>query len=1064
MTGDGRKERRSTPRLSIAAAVLLACQATVAAAPIPLRKIVQIRNLSVADADRHLPVRIRGVVTLYDRKDKLLFVQDRTGGIFVEVDRGLPISKGSLVEVAAVTVADYTNTLSQATVREIGRVGLPAPRAALFRDIARGNEDCNLVSLTGVVRSAAIGENAGEQLIFLKITTLTGDIDAQLADFGALRPAQLIDATVRVTAVAGAYFNDLNEFLGPLLRIPSRQELVILKAPPPDPFSAPLRPISQLLRYREAGDFDSRVRVAGTVTLSETGEMLAIQNADNALLISCRQCGEAKLGDEVEIVGFPALGSYRPTLDSAQLRVNRHGPELAPKPLDMSAALSGRYSNVLVTVKASLAGLSQDAEKVTLDLSAGGALFTAKYETVNDRGPPLKIGSRLQVTGICMMQQGGFWKEPVRFALILRSPRDIVVLAAPNWWTPDHVVYVLAGAGGLMLLVFAWVTSLKRRVAMQGEQILLGAKLQHDRSEVLELISGLKPMPVVVAAVERLIRNQLPGVTCAVSLGSLHPRSKTAAPGAASEWTWPVVSSAKQNLGSIDLSATTRLKTRARTRSRSGSMVGVQEVACELLCLAVEHRTLYDQLTYRSQHDSLTELPNREWLEAQLQKVIEEAKPRDEMVALAFIDLDGFKQVNDEHGHRTGDQYLRHVVRSFQGVLRGNEILARWGGDEFILVSPGWRTRDESTAIGQRLADALEQSFCLNGVRFVASASIGIAVFPEDDETPDGLRQKADQAMYSAKVSGRDPIRVYNRADYEGRETDLVSASDLREALADGHFRLYYQPQFALDGRLFGCEALLRLQHPHHGLMNPGGFIALAERSKLMVPIGKWILQEACFQGRDWAIAANRGVRISVNVSALQFSDPDFAEAVMETLHVTGMAAEMLELEITESVLLKDVTGSIKQMQRLRQAGVRFAIDDFGKGYSSLGYVHMLPIDTIKIDSSFIEGLHRAPSSLPVMRSILSLSANLGTVTIAEGVEDLSDIPLLRELGCDAVQGFGFGKPMPAEQFAANLSKWLRASEKTSGNPVSKKDRTRHDLTALAQHTSAENERTEVPQ
>ncbi|UQN10098.1 EAL domain-containing protein [Deinococcus sp. QL22] len=436
---------------------------------------------------------------------------------------------------------------------------------------------------------------------------------------------------------------------------------------------------------------------------------------------------------------------------------------------------------------------------------------------------------------------------------------------------------------------------------------------------------------------------------------------------------------------------------------------------------AVEQRELTDQLAHQATHDSLTGLPNRALFEDRLEQAIHGAGRHGGSVVLLVIDLDGFKRVNDSLGHHAGDELLRQVARRILGRLQAGDTLSRMGGDEFTVVMPAFRDPSDAVRIGTELLKTLEGAFWVDERELFVTCSAGLAVYPEDGHDAATLQRHADVAMYRAKTAGKDTLRCFAPEMNETAQERLELEGGLRRALALGELELHYQPQVTLSGRPVAVEALVRWRHPILGLVLPEKFIPTAEESGLIVAIGGWVLTEACRQAAVWR-DAGWPIRVAVNVSALQFARPDFFDTVEQAIKDAGLDPSLLEVELTESLVMRDPKDSARQMERLRALGVRVAVDDFGTGYSSLSYLHWLPIDVLKIDRSFVAGLGAPRNTQALVQAIVALARALGLTVVAEGVETTAQLAFLSELGCDLAQGYLFTKPMPAKEASAFLA------------------------------------------
>lgn len=427
-------------------------------------------------------------------------------------------------------------------------------------------------------------------------------------------------------------------------------------------------------------------------------------------------------------------------------------------------------------------------------------------------------------------------------------------------------------------------------------------------------------------------------------------------------------------------------------------------------------------------YDPLTDLPNRRLLHERLHLLLNKNARNQNYGAAMLVDLDNFKSINDTKGHEIGDRLLVEVANRLKSCVRQGDVVARLGGDEFVIMLENLSTNETQAAtqaesVAEKILESINQPYLLGGHKLHSSPSIGISLFVSHEITTEEVLKRADTAMYQAKNSGRNSIRFFDPDMQALLESRMMLESDLRNALAENQFQLVYQIQVNNDAQAFGAEALLRWEHPERGMVSPAEFIPLAEESGLILPIGEWVLRTACAQIKAWeSNPLTRHLHVAVNMSARQFRQPDFVEQICHALKESGADASRLKLELTESLIVENITDTTAKMQALKLIGIRFSMDDFGTGYSSLTYLKKLPLAQLKIDRSFVHDIATDQSDAIIAQTIIGMAKNLGLDVIAEGVETEEQRMCLERLGCFAYQGYLFGKPASPETVVAMLS------------------------------------------
>jgi diguanylate cyclase (GGDEF)-like protein/PAS domain S-box-containing protein len=487
-------------------------------------------------------------------------------------------------------------------------------------------------------------------------------------------------------------------------------------------------------------------------------------------------------------------------------------------------------------------------------------------------------------------------------------------------------------------------------------------------------------------------------------------------------WSTPILSHERQVLGTFAMYS-------KEVREPSIAEARLVNAARRMAGIAIERKQAEERIHFMANHDALTGLPNRTLLRDRLAQAVLHAERYDRWVTVAFIDLDNFKFVNDSLGHNAGDELLKVVAARMVDCVRPTDTVVRLGGDEFVILLVDQPTSEDMiSATLQKIRAAIAEPIPIEGHDLEVTCSIGLANYPKDGADADALLANADAAMYRAKENGRDNFQFYTPELNTKVHEKFLMQKDLRNALLRSEFVLHYQPQVDLrSGRVFAVEALIRWNHPRLGVIAPLRFIPMAEETGLIVPIGDWVLREACRQNRAWQAAGFQPMTVCVNVSARQFKERNWVSRVANALRESGLEAQYLELELTESLIMQDIEQAVATMRELQILGVQLSIDDFGTGYSSLAALKRFPVARLKIDKSFIDNIPHDENDKAVASAVISLGQNLNLRVIAEGVETEDQVAFLRENNCDEMQGYHFSKPAAA----ADIEKLLRAAARS---------------------------------
>ncbi len=1025
-----------------AALLLLLAAASANAAPSILTQTRQVHDLPSEQAAQSIPVHLIATVTYYQPREGLLFVEDASGAVFVRLTRPYPIHRGDQVEIDGFTASSFrTIVATNPRIRLLGAGAPFAARPVSYQQLVSGEADCRYISFHGIVRSAILEDLKVDKVALLQVLVPGGIVEVYVRDYKAMNLTGLIDADIQLSGTAAAEFNARFQQMRPLLYVSGPRQVEILHQPGTKPLNLPITSIDNVLKTRFILDQSKRVRVRGAVTSYEPGESLVIQHDGRSLLVMTQQIDPLPLGSVVDVIGFADDHGYAAILEGAQFFPTGMFEQVAPRLSTYSEAYSGAVTDSLITlsgrVLSQLYGELSDTLVLLVDQHPVSVVLPARGRAPLPNLPP---GTLVTVTGICRVTPSREWGKPLLFRLDLRQSSDLVVLARPSWWTVTHLLLMVGALLAVFFCVMVWLILLRRRVAAQTRQIERSIRVERERSRLLEEINSEAPLEQLLADICNSIATLIPNVRCSCPLreepAAFAPeRGLAAGSGKVDSDEFACIYEAGltdekgRRIGAFRVES--KLWRRPTDEEKDTLAAGAS-----LANLAVNQRRMYQELNYCSTHDQLTALPNRRLADTRLEAAIRDAAARGARVGVAYIDVDQFKQVNDQHGHKAGDLYLQQIASRLGAKIRAQDLLARIGGDEFLLIAAELHSLEDGEVYKRRLQTCFEDSFALDGVRVRGSASIGVAVFPDHGDSPEALKRHADTEMYLAKHRDRRGHGAHQDNQRQPKHfpssPEIFSPAELQAALDADRFTLFYQPQFSAQGQLRGLEALIRLNDPILGIVTPDAFIGVAERSDFVFPMGAWVLRQALADAAHWQVGLDEDVRIIVNVSARQIEQPGFADQVALALLQAGIPGERLELEITERCVLEDMSNAVRQLTSLRSLGIRVSIDDFGTEQSCLNILHKLPLDTLKIDRSFVRVIRSEPEVLRVIAAIVQLARSMGKRIVAEGVESEEEIATLLQMGDMDFQGYAFSRPIAPENIRDRIGGWrqgIRAQE-----------------------------------
>ena len=715
----------------------------------PLTNLSAVAALSHPEAAHEFPVVAEATVTYYRSSEQTMFVQDGKTSLYMMATTDLDLVPGDRILVRGTTRVGLRPYVLTNDVTLLHHGKLPTPLPATFDQLSGKQHDGELVAMRGVVRSADLTLRSGVKNICMQILTEGGVVDAYVDDNNASALKGMLDAEVEIVGIAGAKLDGKNQQTGILLHVTSLKSIKILKRASANPWSLPITPMDSILGHYHLRNMTQRIRVEGTLTFYQPRSSLVLQSGDKSLQILTQIEEPLSVGHHVEVTGFPDVRDGFLILTNGEVQESQRWEPVAPRPVTRKELTSSKYGFDLVSIEGQVVMEVREGRQDLYVLLSDGQLFSAVYTPTTsigmDPSTPMKqvpLGSRVSVTGICVLESSNPFVGDVPFKILMQKPEDIIVVAKPTWRNVRNLSIVV---GILLTIVFigglrSW--TIERKVRRQTAAM---ATLERQRSRILEDINGSRPLAEIIEQIVEMISFSANGAPCwceitgGATLGNRPP----------SEVAFRII---RENipgrsgpmLGAIFLAVDDRVRT-------SVEEIKALSVGARLTTLAIETRKLYTDLFHRSEFDLLTDIHNRFSLDKQLDAHIDEARQSAGVFGLIYIDLDKFKLVNDTYGHHIGDLYLQEVTRRMKLQLRSSDLLARLGGDEFAALVSIVHTREDVAEIAQRLECCFDKPFLLEGHSLTGSASIGLALYPQDGKNKDSLLRSADAAMYAVK-------------------------------------------------------------------------------------------------------------------------------------------------------------------------------------------------------------------------------------------------------------------------------------------------------------------------
>jgi diguanylate cyclase (GGDEF)-like protein/PAS domain S-box-containing protein len=990
-----------------------------------LRTIHDVFLLSEAEAARAHPIELDAVVTYSDPEWGLLFVQDATGSTFIDVRGNITKFRlGARVRVSAVsTVANGGPAIGPAKILVLGTGVLPPPEHVSVPELDAGAGESHRVVTEGILHPCdRISYRIcfriwdGEKAAWLTVP----ESDSQAAQ-------NLIGAIVRVNGMAARHEDEEHRRTGAQLFVNTLKDIEVKSPPRPVSTSTPPTRIQELRPSDANQRFAPRTHLRGIVTWQSPG-LFSIQDSSGTLFVGTRKTVAVQTGSTVDAIGFLSHGPFGLDLADSDVSlavVQSNSTEIAPLELTAAEVVKRSLNGKRVRLKARLVGQSATPTEFVYQLEEGTQRFNAvllrndaTHEIVG-----LSRDSVLVVTGVALIEKGtAEW--PGALLILVESPKDIVVRSGIGWLTFRRGMTIL---GLMVLCVLApliWVTQLRRTVRRQTATIR--TRLEHELhletkySRLVErnlaAVFSWRPDGTIVdcnPAFARMLgfesRDDLIGRSYWDFQTDPNHRERLCAILQQNE----ALSNRESALRRDDGSTVHLMKNITPVRTEEGVLYETTAIdVTQLRQNRIELQMAKDAAVFESLNDLLTGLPNRKLLSQTLPALLTEAQEDGSMVAVLYLDVDGFKLVNDSLGHAVGDGLLGQLAARLRLWIHEGDMLARLGADEFMVIMRRIHAREEAVMLAENLLEDVSSPFEVKGHQLAIGASIGISVFPDDAGNAEELIQQADSAMYVGKREGKNHVTCFTPEIGSDVNERLILENLLRGAVARDEISVHYQPEFELAGhRLTRFEALARWTHPVLGSIPPLKFIPIAEESGMIGALGAYIMEQACAEAVRWQKLMPYPIQVAVNASSFQFRRKGFVEEVRAILERTELRPELLQIEVTESVMIGAALQATDTLDRLREMGISMAIDDFGTGYSNLSYLPTLAFDVLKIDRSFVSNLDTQPESQSMMRTLIALAHNFGMRVIVEGVETLEQLTIIKSLGANEVQGYFTGRP-----------------------------------------------------